>query len=353
MIDGHSTSNFVKMNGFERSFGFERLRGRENFSEWKVGARAYLTSKGHYNDCITSLAESANATQKTANERALAELTLLLDPSLYSYIWDAKQAKEAWDSLIAVFEDKGAIRKVSLLKQWISLKSDDCSSVHDYVNKNVAVRAKVKNAGFNISDEIAGCILLCGLSEKYDPLIMSMEAKDTITLDSVKNMLLQTVDINSSSENAMSVKKIAKKSKKGKKERKPVKCYECDGPHFKNKCPNLNRGRSEKSDIVLYASLVNLMDEECEQDGNDVSVDVDSVSDENFLADSFLSLVMVNDIGNEHSEQNNSAIVDLVPRDDFSPSSFEQVCVVEHANEIPSAFIGLAALDVWQLLRTP
>lgn len=198
------------MNG--NNLGFERLRGRENFCEWKTGAKAYSTSKSHFVECTVKLADSATAAQKLANGKALAELTLLLDPSVYSYIEDATEAKVAWDSLIDVFEDKGAIRKVSLLKQWISLKSNQCTSMHEYVNKNIAIRAKVRNAGFNISDEIAGCILLCGLSEEYNPLVMSMEAKEEITLDKVKNLLLQSIEMNDSNESAMSVKKSVTKT---------------------------------------------------------------------------------------------------------------------------------------------
>lgn len=260
------------MNG---NFGFERLRGRENYSEWKVGARAYLTSKCYFNECIVKLPAAdattpPTATQRTTNQKALAELTLLLDPSLYSYIEHALEAKEAWDALTEVFEDKGAIRKVFLLKQWISLKCDDCTSMHEYVNKNVSIRSKVKNAGFDISDEIAGCILLCGLGEDYNPLIMSMEAKETITLDSVKNMLLQSIEVNNnSSENAMSVKKFNKRDKK----KNVVKCYECGGPHYKNKCPKLQK-KSEKGDIVLWTML----DAESERS--------ELISQDNFSADS-------------------------------------------------------------------
>lgn len=260
---------------------FSRLRGRENYSEWKVGAKAYLTSKGHYASCITKLEAEATPAQKSANEKALAELTLLLDPSLYSYIEDVTEAKLAWDALVKVFEDKGAIRKVSLLKQWISLKSGDCGSMHEYVNKNVSIRAKVKNAGFDISDEIAGCILLCGLSEEYNPLVLSMEAKETITLDYVKNMLLQSIDVNQSSENAMSVKKFSKKPKKNNNEKRQVKCYECGGPHFKNKCPKLKPEKSEKSDIVLFTSLVTVNDYDSERSENIISVNDELVSQKN------------------------------------------------------------------------
>lgn len=257
------------MANMNNTIAFERLKGRENFAEWKVGAKAYLTSKGHFNSCKAKLADDATAPQKEVNAKALAELTLLLNPSIYSYIEHATEAKEAWDALMEVFEDKGAVRKVSLLKQWITLKSDECASMHDYVNKNVSMRAKIKNAGFDISEEIAGCILLCGLSEEYNPLVLSMEAKEKITLDSVKNLLLQTIDTNRS-ENAMAVKNFGKNAKKKKdKGKKPVKCYECDGPHFKNKCPKL-KGTSEKSDIVLYTSCVLVSDDKFDDIGSDV-----------------------------------------------------------------------------------
>lgn len=80
--------------------------------------------------------------------------------------------QQAWDILITMFEDKGAVRKVSFLKQWTSMKLNECSSIHDYVSKNVAVNAKVKNSGFDISAEIASCIMLCGLSKEYSSLVM-------------------------------------------------------------------------------------------------------------------------------------------------------------------------------------
>lgn len=265
------------------SLGFERLRGRENFCEWKIGAKAYLTSKGEFTECTVKLADNATAALKLANGKALADLTLLLDPSVYSYIEDATEAKVAWDSLINVFEDKGAIRKVSLLKQWISLKSNQCTSMHEYVNKNIAIRAKVKNAGFDISDEIAGCILLCGLSEEYNPLVMSMEAKEEITLDKVKNLLLQSIEMNDSNESAMSVKKFNKNIKSS-KNKKAIKCYDCGGPHYKNKCPKLKGEKSEKSDIVLYTSFVTLDDSDCERNGSDDVCDI--VSQEKSLVDS-------------------------------------------------------------------
>lgn len=243
---------FLKMNS--QHLAFERLKGRANFAEWKTGAKAYLISRGHWDSITTKLAEDATPTVKLANRKALAEMTLLLEPTLYSYIEEIVEAKDAWDSLLKIFEDKGAARKVTLLKQWISLKSNDCSSIYEYVNKSVSLRAKVKTAGFEIAEEIAGSILLCGLSDDYKPLIMSMEVKEDLTLDYVKNTLLQSVDFDGGdSATALSAQKQNKK--KFNKNKKKVKCYDCGGPHYKNKCPKSNN-KAEKGECVLYSAFV-------------------------------------------------------------------------------------------------
>lgn len=231
---------------------FDRLKGRENFCEWKTGARAYLISKGHWAEMDKELAANASATDKESNLKALAELTLLVDPSLYSYVSEATTAKQAWNSLLSVFESKGAVRKVTLLKKWISLKSSDYGTMQEYVNMSVALRGQIKSAGFDISEEIAGCIMLCGLSSDYNSLVMGLEVKDSLTLDYVKTVLLQNIDFESGEQSAMSAKYGKNKNKNGKK--KPIKCYDCGGPHYKNKCPNKAKN-SEKSECVLYSAL--------------------------------------------------------------------------------------------------
>lgn len=235
------------------NISFDRLRGRENYSEWRVGAKAYLITKNHWDEMEVKLKEEPSASDRSKNQKALADLTLLLEPSLYSYIEDATDAKTAWDTLVGLFENKGAVRKVTLLKSWISLKAIECNGIHDYVNKSVTLQRKIKTAGFEIDEEVAACIMLAGLGDEYKSLVMSMEVKDELTSDYVKNILLQSIDFDENkTESAMSVKK-SKNQNKNKNKKKQVKCYECGGPHYKNKCPNKkNNNNSEKSDIVLW-----------------------------------------------------------------------------------------------------
>lgn len=83
---------------------------------------------------------------------------------------------------------------------------------------------------------------------------MIMSIRDDLSPDYVKNLLLQSADFDGDSENAMSVCKNKKFNKKP-KDKKAVKCYDCGGPYFRNKCPNKNKEKSEKSEGVLYSVL--------------------------------------------------------------------------------------------------
>lgn len=84
---------------------FERLKGRENYSTWKTGAKSHLITKGYQNQ----MSEAVTEATKTLNERALAELILLVQPSVYPHLEECTQAKEGWSALEKAFEDKGVV----------------------------------------------------------------------------------------------------------------------------------------------------------------------------------------------------------------------------------------------------
>lgn len=83
---------------------FEKLRGRENFSTWKIGAKAHLVSKGHW---IYVNADTVATADASKDEKALAEIILLVESSVYSHLEDCNTANQGWLALINAFEDKG------------------------------------------------------------------------------------------------------------------------------------------------------------------------------------------------------------------------------------------------------
>lgn len=165
------------------------------------------------------------------HEKALAELTLMIEPHLYSYIAGKDNLKEAWEALGNAFSDTSTCRKVFLLQQFINTRLADCGSMEEYVNLMTSNWTKVKAVGFQIDDEVAASIMLAGLPTEYKPLIFGLENSDTkLTTDYVKGILLQGAILDNKSEQATAL--FVKKKKYFKR----VKCFNCGGPHFASKC---------------------------------------------------------------------------------------------------------------------
>lgn len=170
---------------------FSKLKGRENYDLWKVSAKSYLVIKGFWS-CISKEPTESKTDEMEKDLKALSELTLLLDESIYSYISNAVTAKQAWSNLEKSFEDSGLSRKVDLLKLLVKLSLEDCDSVEEYVSQMVSTCLKVGKAGLKIDDEILASLMLAGLPDEYKPLVMAIENSSTkLTSDAVKTLLLQ------------------------------------------------------------------------------------------------------------------------------------------------------------------
>lgn len=169
-----------------------KLMGRQNYDTWKIYAKSFLVIKGLWNCTQAELAEDATDKDKENDLKAWSEINLLVHESVLSYIIDTSTAYEAWESLESAFEDSGLCRKVELLKQLVQLTLDGCDSVEDYINKITMTSLKVKRTGLNLDDEIVASLMLAGLPNEYQSLVMAIEnSTANLTSDSVKTLLLQ------------------------------------------------------------------------------------------------------------------------------------------------------------------
>lgn len=101
--------------------------------------------------------------------------------------------------------------------------------------------------------------MLGGLPDRYQSMVMSIENSGIeITVDFVKNLLLQDVlfnKIGNSSDNVLWTKSKNKSKSFEKKSKKVPKCYNCGGPHYKNKCPELKNQKSDEKNKVLFSAF--------------------------------------------------------------------------------------------------
>ncbi|XP_048521115.1 uncharacterized protein LOC125503953 [Dendroctonus ponderosae] len=123
--------------------------------------------------------------------KAKAKLVLIIDPSLYGHVKEAKTCKEVWEKVKSLYEDTGFTRTIGLLRSLISLRLDNCQSMENYVNQVIESAQRLRRTGFKMDDEWVGSLLLAGMPDKYSPMIMAIEHSGIdISADSIKSKLL-------------------------------------------------------------------------------------------------------------------------------------------------------------------
>ncbi|KAJ8959589.1 hypothetical protein NQ318_021767 [Aromia moschata] len=130
------------------------------------------------------------------DKKCRAKIILLIDSVNYAHIQSTTISKEAWDKLAEAFSDNGLTRRVGLLRILITTRLESCRSVEEYVNTIVTTAFKLSSIGLNVSDEWVGTILLAGLPEHFQPMLMGIESSGVaVTADAIKNKLLQDVSV--------------------------------------------------------------------------------------------------------------------------------------------------------------
>lgn len=246
-----------------------KLKGRENYDEWAFAAENFLVLEGvDINVKPTEPIVSAVEAQK-----AKAKLIMTIDSSLYVHIKDEKTIHDVWKRLKSLFDDSGFQRKISLLRNLISIRLEDCDSMTSYVTQIVDTGHKLRGTGFQITDEWIGCLLLAGLTEKFAPMIMAIEHSGMIvSTDVIKSKLLDmSADVGSIGNESAFLSKSwqQRKSQVGSNAEvsnskmtklKPVKiirCYKCKQVgHYKNQCNNKRKDRESTVFSVFFLKFI-------------------------------------------------------------------------------------------------
>lgn len=218
----------------------EKLRGRDNYLDWKFQMSALLKLDGLWYCVSGSPPANLDAAAKARHEeKALSKIILSLDKSTYPHVMQSKTALEAWNALEKAFEDKGLHRRLRLLRNLCSIKLESFSNMEDYVNQIMALSQQLMSIGKPLDDEFLGVIMLQGLTDDYEPMVMALENSGIdITSDFVKTKLLQDKkwqDGKSGGDSALVARKFSK----------APWCWNCRKKgHTKNQCPNENPNKN-------------------------------------------------------------------------------------------------------------
>lgn len=236
-----------------------KLKGRENYDEWAFAAENFLILEGML-DSIT-----VGKTVAAADDaKAKAKLILTIDPSLYVHIKDATKSIDLWNKLKTMFDDSGFSRRISLLRNLISIRLENSDSMTSYVTQIIETGQRLRGTGFNINDEWIAALMLAGLPERFAPMIMALEHSGaTYTTDSIKTKLLDMETESGGAQGGAFAskgwqrgKKIGKNDSISNSNGKTIKCYKCKQTgHFKSQCPNSSFSDNKRKQSNAFSAV--------------------------------------------------------------------------------------------------
>lgn len=233
-----------------KEFNIVKLSGSDNYHVWKFAVQNLIDYEG----LTEALAPASTLTPNVAKmedgvklAKAKGLLALSVETSVYAHISSATSALEIWNILKSLYEDRGLSRRITLLRELISIRLEESESMNDYISKIKSTSNKLIGIGFNLSTEWLGAIMLAGLTEDFRPLIMGIETNnEAITSDLITSKLLDMQTSGSSDASAFFSKNKKKKNHKR-------KCFSCGSKfHLSNACDKksdkVDKSNNDKKD---------------------------------------------------------------------------------------------------------
>ncbi|CAH2091010.1 unnamed protein product [Euphydryas editha] len=232
--------------GPHAAYSFDKLDGVASYHNWKFQMKMALIMEGLWS-CIERTEGEAITPAK--DQRALARICLSVKSNCIQYLRSVTTAKQAWEKLKEVFEDKGLYRRVLLLRKLHRSNYNDYSSMGEYIDGVMTLVQQLADIGRVIEDKEVAELLLSGLPQEFDVLVSSLETAnilENLTSEAVRARLLQE-EFRKQSDNGVSIPS----------ESSFIVCHYCKKPgHVKSKCFKLkrdNRNKSNKKSVQVSA----------------------------------------------------------------------------------------------------
>lgn len=127
-----------------------------------------------------------------ADDRALGELTLMLEDAYQPTILSAKSAREAWDTLCAVYEAEDPAMRMNLKDKVLNEKMQEDGDLQVHINKMEKIVEQLKRAGSKEEDDDMVYYIYRSLPPSWSAFVADLRTKkpDEQKLPLIKKHLL-------------------------------------------------------------------------------------------------------------------------------------------------------------------
>ncbi|KAH7948435.1 hypothetical protein HPB52_022699 [Rhipicephalus sanguineus] len=164
----------------------------DNYHTWSIRTRAALVQKGCWEAIDPGFSVGAvKEREKAIDNKAPTFLFLVVEDNYLDDIGTCTTARDAWNTLQDMHTNFGLLHILQLMRDFFNVKMKRDESMQDYLGRLIDLHGKLSSAGYAFTDREVALVMLIGLPETYEQLILNLEQdEETLTTRTVKTRLL-------------------------------------------------------------------------------------------------------------------------------------------------------------------
>ena len=146
-----------------------KLQGISNYETWALRVDAYLIREAQ-REAITS----SEVVNPTLNDKALANIRLLLGDGPLLQIQHISNAKKAWESLKNLYSPRGFTSEFLICREFFDATLNKYSSMEEYLNKVKQLSDQLEAKKLTLPKQVIIAWVLNNLTENYDGFVSNI-----------------------------------------------------------------------------------------------------------------------------------------------------------------------------------
>lgn len=291
-------------------------KGIKNFDETNFqGWKAQINALFFMNDVLEVVdgtvempgdgAANAVARKKFVKDNTTARFIMLsaMEEAQQVCVLSCVSAKEMWEKLCLIHEQKTATNKLGLLQKFHAYRMSEGDTAVQHVARVVNMASQLSDVGEKLTDAMVIAKILASLTSRYGMLQIAWDSVDPArqTLENLQERLIREDARLCADDEVTSalaaVKKGKVKDKKDKKSKKDVKCFKChELGHFARECKsksakrkdggNASEGKAHDCAFVVETGTCSATDVQVESTGSQIRELMNADQSEVWLIDS-------------------------------------------------------------------
>lgn len=218
------------------SLNIDKLIGPSNYRAWKFAVKMLLI----HEDLFEFISKEELKPEEVAkDQKALAKICLTVQPQVYPHISNATTSRQAWQNLEKVYADSALQQRIHVMRSLFNARFENYATMEEYVLEVIQLSQQLTDMNHGLDDELIAVILLSGLPQHMDPLVMTLEnCGKALTTENVKTALLAEGSRRVPSAGNSSAFMTAS-SGSSQRSSRDITCYRCNEKgHISRFCPN-------------------------------------------------------------------------------------------------------------------